>query len=164
MKDTLNFVGDAFYRLRPALKTPKWRRLARSSGLDLPGLETSFRLSEKEPAFLRWRVLLMFGALGCLWAGLGPVVFLVSTLFFAFGFEYACWLVFRNVPRRILTIGELAREAAGCSFAKLSTENKECAPSDRWFALTAILRGITGHETAITRETTFFAKHAMPAA
>ncbi|MGY4496782.1 hypothetical protein ACVWYH_000709 [Bradyrhizobium sp. GM24.11] len=84
------------------------------------------------------------------------------TFVFAFGFEYACWLVFRTVPRRILTIGELAREAAGCSFAKLTTENKECAPSDRWFALTAILRGLTGHKIAITPETTFFAEHAMP--
>lgn len=173
----------AFYRLRRALKTmgikgeitpqtpisvleqieprssaPKWRRLAQSSGLDLPSLETPFRISENEPALFRWRVLFMLGALGCLWAGFGLVVFLGSALLFAFGFEYACWLVFRTAPRRIRTIGELAREAAGCSFAKLTTENKECAPSDRWFALTAILRGLTGHKITITRETTFFCR------
>jgi hypothetical protein len=72
--------------------------------------------------------------------------------------EYVWWLVFRTVPRRLLTIGELAREAAGCSFAKLAGA-KECGPSDRWFALTAILRAIAGHRTAITRQTTFFANH-----
>jgi hypothetical protein len=81
-----------------------------------------------------------------------------------FGFDYMWWLVFRTVSRPILTIGELAREAAGFSFTKLTAESKECAPSDRWFALTAILRGITGRKIVITRETTFFAKHARPAA
>ncbi|SRR6266702_2990679 len=183
----------AFYRLRRALKTmgiegeitpqtpisvlerietrsmaPKWRRLARSSGLDLPSLETPFRISEKEPGLFRWRVPLVLGALGCLWAAFGIsldnrlVLFLGGALFF--GFDYAWWLVSRTAPRRILTIGELAREAAGFSFAKLTAENTKCAPSDRWFALIAILRGITGRKIVITRETTFFAKHARPAA
>jgi hypothetical protein len=179
----------AFYRLRRALRTmgiegeitpqtpvsvlaqieprsmaPKWRRLAQGSGLDLPRLETPFRISE-EPILLRWRGLLMSAAFGGLCAAFGiswAVVILAGTLLL--GFEYACWLLWRSVPRRILTIGELAREAAGFSFAKLTAEDAACAPSDRWFALTAILRQITGHEIAITRETSFFAKHARAAA
>jgi hypothetical protein len=88
----------------------------------------------------------------------------VTILALCIGIAYVWWLVFRTVPRRLVAMGDLAREAAGCSFAKLAAEKKGCGPSDRWFALTAILRGSTGHKTAITRETTFFAKEAKSAA
>ncbi|MET4066123.1 hypothetical protein ABID58_000906 [Bradyrhizobium sp. S3.2.6] len=155
-------------RLEPRSMAPKWRRLAQGSGLDLPSLEASFRMSARWPRPFRWPALFVLGLLGCLWHAVGTsldnllVLFLAAALCFGFGYER--WLVSRIVPRRILTIGELAREAAGCSFAKLTNENKECAPFDRWFALTAILRGITGHKITITRETTFFAEHAKPTA
>ncbi|MBH5367540.1 acyl carrier protein [Bradyrhizobium glycinis] len=154
-------------RIEPRSMAPKWRRLAQTSGLDLPSLETSFRVSERWPGPFRWLVSFALGLLGCLWhAGgisLDNRLALLLAAALCFGcFGYKKWLTFRTVPRRILTIGELAREAAGCSFAKLTTENKECAPADRWFALTAILRGITGHKIAISPETTFFAEHANP--
>ncbi|WP_431202001.1 acyl carrier protein [Bradyrhizobium betae] len=183
----------AFYRLRRALKTmgiegeitpqtpisvleqieppsraAKWRRLAQCSGLDLPGLETSYLMSGRWPRPSRWAVAVVLGLLGCLWPAFGitldyRLVLLLATALY-FGFVHVWWLMFRTVPRRILTTGELAREAAGVSFVKLTAENTTCAPSDRWFALTAILRRHTGHETGITRQTTFFAEHARPAA
>jgi hypothetical protein len=156
-------------RIEPPSMAPKWRRVAQGSGLDLPSLETSFRMSERWPTPFRWPAFFVLGLLGCLWHAFGisldnrlALLLAAALCFGCFGYER--WLIFRTVPRRILTIGELAREAAGCSFAKLTTENKECAPADRWFALTAILRGITGHKIAITRETTFFAEHAKPMA
>ncbi|WP_234681546.1 acyl carrier protein [Bradyrhizobium monzae] len=158
---------SALERIEPRSMASKWRRLAQSSGLDLPSLESPFRI-KKEPAIFRWRAPLILGVLGCLWVAFGTsldyrlVLFLGSALFV--GFDYAWWLVARSAPQRIHTIGELAREASGFSFATLTAENKECAPSDRWFALGAILRGITGHELAITRQTTFFADHARSTA
>jgi len=66
------------------------------------------------------------------------------------------WL-FRTIPSRLVTVGDLAREAAGHSFAKLVAVKKGSARSDRWFALAAILRLVSGHQRAITRDTTFFA-------
>ncbi|MCP3381416.1 acyl carrier protein [Bradyrhizobium sp. CCGUVB4N] len=178
----------AFYRLRRALKimgiageitpqtpisileqieprsiAPKWRRLAQNSGLDLPSLETSFQCSER---VVRWRAPFVWGTLMCLWMAFGIPwdyrLFMLMAGALCVDISLGClgWLIFRTIPRRILTIGELAREAAGVSFAKLIIENKESAPPDRWFALTAILRAITGHTVAITRQTTFFAKHA----
>jgi hypothetical protein len=182
----------AFYRLRRALKTmgiegeitpqtpisvleqiepgsmaAKWQRLTQSSGLDLPRLETPFRTSER---ISRWLPPFASGALVCLWEAFRlPLhsrlaLILVGALCIWLGAACVWWLVFRTVPRRIITIGELAREAAGCSFAELTTENRQSAPSDRWFALSAMLRRHTGHKTAITPQTTFFAKHARPAA
>lgn len=155
-------------RLEPRSMAPKWRRLAQGTGLDLPSLETSFWMSERWPRPFHWPALFVLGLLGCLWHAFGislgnPLVLLLAAAL-CFGFGYERWRIFRTVPRRIRTIGELAREAAGCSFAKLTTENKECAPSDRWFALTAILRGLTGHKITITRETTFFTEHVQPTA
>ncbi|MBR0685464.1 hypothetical protein JQ594_06025 [Bradyrhizobium manausense] len=180
LRRTLNTMGiegeitpqtpiSVLERIEPRSIVAKWRQLAQSSGLDLPSLETPFQRSESEPGLFRWRVPFIFGVLGCIWAAFGislenRVVLLLLLLAVALCFGFVWWLIFRTVPRRILTIGELARETAGFSFAKLTTENKECAPSDRWFALTAILRGHTGHKTGITRQTTFFAEHARPAA
>jgi hypothetical protein len=187
----------AFYRLRRALKamgatgkitpqTPvsvldgleppsisqKWRRLAQTSGLDLPPLETRFRMFQTYlaifpllPHFL-WGVLVFaLGAVACflrirqvvLLSGLVGISVLCPAI------DYVWWLVFRTVPRRLRTVGDLAREAAGCSFTKLTAEKSGCGPSDRWFALIAILRAISGHQVAITRATTFFAIHAKSA-
>lgn len=159
-------------RIGPRSICPKWRRLAQSSGLDLPRLETPFRMLEERPRIFGWLTSFVLATLACIWAALGtvldnPLVLplgVVAIPALCIGLHCVWWLIFRTVPRRILTIGELAREAAGCSFAKLTAENKECASSDRWFALTAILRSITGQKIIITRETTFFAKHARPAA
>ena len=178
----------AFYRLRRALKTmgvegeimpqtpvsileqiearsiaAKWRWLAQSSGLDLPRLEIHFRRLER---IIRWQGPFVWGALLCLSAAFAIpldnrlMLLLAGALCIDVGLCCAGWLTFRTVPRRIFTIGELAQEAAGRSFAKLTTESKDCAPSDRWFALTWMLREHTGHKAGITRQTTFFAEHA----
>jgi hypothetical protein len=114
----------------------------------------------------------VWGLLICAWAALG--IYLVSPGVLASGIvvvptfygaiHYVWWLVFRTVPHRLLTIGDLAQDAAGSSFIKLSTEKKGCGPSDRWLALTAMLRAHTAHQSAITRQTTFFAEHAKSAA
>ena len=69
-------------------------------------------------------------------------------------------LGFGNIPRRIATVGDLARDAAGFSFKELWQEKNGYGPSDLWFALTAILRQISGHKGFINRETTFFAHQA----
>jgi hypothetical protein len=152
----------------------KWRRLAQTSGLDLPPLETRFRMLQASPELFRLPPGLVWGVLACcaltalgillhrpaviLW-GAGAVL---ATPALCAAFDYVWWLLFRTVPRRLLS--DLVRETAGCSFVKLTAEKKGCGPSDRWFALTALLRGIRGHQAAITRETTFFAEHAKPAA
>jgi len=153
-------------RIEPRSMAPKWRRLAQGSGLGLPSLETPFRMSDKWAKIVRWLAPCVLGMLACIWAAFGISLghWLLSVGALCFGFNYVWWLVSRTAPRRILTIGELAREAAGFSFTKLTAENTTCAPSDRWFALIAILRGMTGHKIAITRETTFFAEYARPAA
>jgi hypothetical protein len=180
----------AFYRLRRALEamgiegeivrqTPisvldripsrsisqKWRRLAERSGLNLPPLETSswLWLSERLPRNSKWLRRLASGMFLCGWAfailraGQAAILAVPALIILA---DYIWRLAFRSVPRRLLTVGELAREAAGSSFAKLAAEKNASSPSDRWFALTAVLRGMTGHKTAITRQTTLFAVHA----
>src|SRR5262249_10894109 len=131
--------------LEPPSIPQKWRRLAQSSGLDLPSLEGHSRMLEVWPQIFRstsgwW----LWGVLACAWAALG--IFLVNLTVLASGLvvvpalyaviHYVWWLVFRTVPQRLLTIGDLAREAAGCSFVKLSAEKNGCSPSDRWVALT----------------------------
>jgi hypothetical protein len=68
-----------------------------------------------------------------------------------------------TIPRRIETVGDLAREAAGCSFVELCREKGSCSPHDLWFALLAILRNVSGHDGPIDRETTFFAHTRRPA-
>jgi hypothetical protein len=153
----------------------KWRRLAQNSGLDLPPLETHFRMFEASQEILRLPPRLVWLLLWCCaLTALGillhrPVVILlgaaaaVAVPALCAAIDYVWWLVFRTVPHRLRTIGDLAREAAGCSFTKLTAEKRGCGPPDRWFALIAILRGISGHQVAITRETTFFAIHAKSA-
>jgi hypothetical protein len=65
-------------------------------------------------------------------------------------------VIFRDIPQRIATVGDLAREAAGYSFAELRRTKPAPSALDRWYALTAILRQISGHKPPISRDTTFF--------
>jgi hypothetical protein len=71
--------------------------------------------------------------------------------------DYLRWRIVGDIPRRIGTVGDLAREAAGHSFRELSCGRKT-GPSDRWFALLALLRQISGYQPKIARDTTFFAQ------
>jgi hypothetical protein len=71
---------------------------------------------------------------------------------------------FGAIPSRLTTVGDLAREAAGHSFAELHSQKPGAGPTDLWYALTAILREITCHKAVIDRETTFFAKPVSPQA
>ena len=64
--------------------------------------------------------------------------------------------LFGTIPRRILTVGDLAREAAGHSFVGLAQKRTAGRP-DRWSALLAIVRRVSGFKRAITRDTTFYA-------
>jgi hypothetical protein len=159
--------------LEPFSVSQKWRQLAEGSDLYLPPLETHSRLFEAWPrVFCSASGWWLWGLLICAWAALA--IYMVSPAVLASGIitvpalygaiHYVLWLVFRTVTQRLITIGDLAREAAGCSFIKLSAEKKGCGPSDRWLALTAMLRAHAGHQSAITRQTTFFAEHAKPAA
>jgi hypothetical protein len=154
----------------------KWKLLGCGANLDLPPLES--------PVWIEWpeRVeriinLLLFCLLmatttyiGFLAASLaasathGWSFFLVIPVAIGLGtaIVYAWRWIFGNIPRRIITLGDLAREAAGYSFQKLSAEKNGSSPDDRWFALTAILRGISGHKPPIIRATTFFSKQAKP--
>lgn len=187
----------AFYRLRRALKslgvdtdltpqTPisileeikprsirrKWWLLARSAGLDLPGLETPFR-SWFDPGTRAdfWLGVVCFGLLCTMPVGVfavlnatvgfsGHLSFLIAAIaaLVAGAVVYGLWhLLFATVPRRLVTVGDLAREAAGASFAKLFAEKQGSSRSDRWFALQAILRDLSGYKAEMTRDTTFFA-------
>lgn len=177
----------AFYRLRHALAemgvaeritpdTPisviakkgrisrSWKELGQRSALNLPRLETPFR-SEPPSKFVSrtiWIVaagMLFAGFL--LWEKLGfsrGTVWLVAPLMISLALVswYVVHLAFRNIPLRIRTIGDLAQEAAGHSFAALK-DDRDCSAADRWQALVAILRDISGHKGPVTRETRFFA-------
>jgi hypothetical protein len=141
-----------------------WNELQRLSGLTLPPLETPFRRIGVRWSRLFYFVLILFfpGAF-YVWdkvlglpvpvlAVLLPVLLLVLSIAIASGL----YLVFRDIPRRISTVGGLAVEAAGYSFSELAETKPACSPGNRWFALLAILRRNSGHKAAITRETTFF--------
>jgi hypothetical protein len=67
---------------------------------------------------------------------------------------------FGAIPRRIETVGDFAREAAGHSFTELWQDKRGYGPADLWSALTAMLRRHTGHQGVIDRETTFVARDA----
>jgi hypothetical protein len=163
--------------LEPRSIAKKWRRLGRMAELDLPSLETPFGRWLPEYGTTAWRWLAMSG-----WAA-GMTMFVCSSTLSrehvelargwslslavvavaAIVFGAALWrLFFQTIPRRLITVGDLAREAAGYSFAKLVAEKKGSARSDRWSALAAIIRLASGHKAAITRDTTFFAVHAKP--
>jgi hypothetical protein len=69
------------------------------------------------------------------------------------------WIrIFGDVPARIKTIGDLAREAAGFSYSKLIAGKGYASRHDRWFGLSAILRGQSGYQGPINRSTTFISR------
>lgn len=152
----------------------KWKMLARGANLDLPSLESPVWIEFPErieriinPLLYCLLMLAMVGA-GFLAAGAGLgwsfVLVIPMTVALSTAIAYAWHWVFGDIPRRIHTIGDLAREAAGYSFQKLSVEKNGSSPGDRWFALISILRGISGHKPPITRDTTFFSKQTKPSA
>lgn len=139
-----------------------WKRLARRSGLALPALETPFQPGATLRAILR--CIVIAGAAGFIaWAAvfrLPVVIPLIALPSLAIVFGLLSHLAFRDIPRRIQTIGDLAREAAGYSFSDVFKAHPAGAPADRWQALIAILRRISGHKPPITRDTAFFARNA----
>jgi hypothetical protein len=149
----------------------KWWELARRSGLTLPPLELrwtttdiafSNRFGGFGPAALAFALVLAAGAIALLTGT--PLGWAVLA---AFGGFFCSVLVlallppwFGDIPRRIETIGDLAREAAGHSFTTLRREKQGCSPANVWLALVALLRDVSGHTAEINRETTFFAPKA----
>jgi hypothetical protein len=143
-----------------------WKLLARQSGLTLPLLETPF--TWRLPEWAKW--------VPGIAIGVAAFCFLVATykkwhpgwtlpgLFFGGPLVaialHLIWLrVFGTIPRRIATIGDLAREAGGHSYSYgKQPETRTIGRVDRWSALLAILRIVSGHKGAITRDTTFFAR------
>lgn len=145
-----------------------WSELEQRSGLTLPPLET--------PLVFKWgntkaaRIFRLIG-LACLlgtafvsakhfglslgWALLSSMASVVVGLFML---GYALFLSFRDIPRRIETMGDLAREAAGCTYAALRKPWRKESAADRWFALAAILRQQSGHKLAIDKNTTFYSR------
>jgi hypothetical protein len=155
----------------PKSLAKKWRLLARKADLKLPRLETEFRGWRSEA--LSWIITLITFVLGLhmsvgVWHQLTtlsvawmiiPVIF--GAVAMSIGIDHV--LALRRLPRRLATVGDLAREAEGCSFTKLAAEKNGCSPSDRWFALTAILRETSGHEGSISAGTTLFAQDVKSA-
>jgi len=140
-----------------------WKQLGRQSRLRLPSLETPF--------LAKIPVAAQVIAISCA----GVAVFAVarhfgfrpggSFLVGAFGgialivaATSILHLVFRDIPRRIVTIGDLAREAAGHSYTELLQSRSRSSGADRWYALTAILRNISTYQRPITRDTTFHSR------
>jgi hypothetical protein len=165
--------------LEPQSVVKKWRRLAETAALDLPPLETPFGpwLPEPGTGARRWLNALTPIAMVAMFVcclvlirrntgfseALSWVLAVVAFLTAIFGVAAVWHALFRTIPRRLMTVGDLAREAAGHSFARLVAEKKGSARSDRWFALAAILRLVSGHKTAITRDTTFYPVNTKPA-
>jgi hypothetical protein len=165
--------------MEPQPVAKKWRRLAETAALDLPPLETPFGLWLPEPGTgtRRWLDALTCIAMAAMFVcclvvirwitefseALNLVLAVVVFLTVMFGVAAVWHALFQTIPRRLVTVGDLAREAAGHSFARLAAEKKGSARSDRWFALAAILRLVSGYKAAITRDTTFFAVDTKPA-
>lgn len=157
-----------------------WKELGHRSGLALPPLEVPFSLPEINlPLVLDESRL---GRLACgavvagLWLasaiGLSKLTGIsVGWVIVAIGFStialiHVGHLLLRlacaTIPRRLNSLGELAREAAGHSFTELHNQNGGASPSDLWYAMTASLRDISGCNAAIDRETTFFRQAQAP--
>jgi hypothetical protein len=150
----------------------KWKWLAKNTDLDLPPLETPFRRqSDPGPWLNFWtnlagHILICAAIVGTfvllhILIGLSMPVSLIGTPFVFFGsvdFADAVWRrLIGDIPDRIGTIGDLAREVAGANFTKLMAEKNGCSQSDRWSALLASLLTMSGRKDPITRDTTFFA-------
>lgn len=176
----------AFYRLRRALApadkaaiTPQtpiavvravdphsigraWKELSRRSGLTLPILETPSHSSALSLYAIRG-IVVAIGSVAFFFAlidvfRLPAIIFLLTAPLLAIMVGSLFHHVYGDIPRRIQTIGDLAREAAGYSFSEAFKSHPTGGPADRWQALTAVLRRISGHKSAITRDTTFFAR------
>ena len=145
----------------------KWRELASKTGLTLPPLEMPIGLPQLRIRSVRIplaELTLFCGAIGAFAAaryfGVGSAgsfwLAAIGVPLVAVLARQLLYLFFRDIPRRIETLGELAREAAVYGFAELSRIKANPGSADRWAALTAILRQISGHKAPITRDTTFF--------
>ncbi len=151
-----------------------WRDLSRRSRLKLPNRELNWGwlhllLGPSAPLWwIRLRVPLIVVifvaavfALERLTAISGQAAFwsaLLGIIFMGVALSVILPLVFGTIPIRLQTVGDLAREAAGCSFVKLRTEKNGSSAQDQWLALTSILREHTAHTGQIDRNTTFFAR------
>jgi hypothetical protein len=149
----------------------KWKVLAGHARLDLPPLEgppwPEFfeRHSRLINAVLCLLLIAAIAYMGILFPGLSGGWLLLSVPIAAVlgtAVAYIWHRILGRVPSRIRTLGDLAREAAGYSFEKLFVEKNGSSPHDRWFALNAILRRVSGHKRPITAGTTFFARAPKP--
>jgi hypothetical protein len=182
----------AFYRLRSALHamgvagpiapaTPmcciapsQWRDLARRSGLTLPRLE--LRWVAYDVVLSRPWAWMVNAAIGSSFILAAAAIVKLTGMTFGWAFLTAILsgflgmvlvpallrLWFGEIPRRIESIGDLAREAAGYSFKALRREKRGCSRADLWPALVATLREVSGRAGKIDRETTFFARSRPP--
>ena len=142
-----------------------WKTLTRQSTLELPALEAPCLF--RPVSLPKWPTIAVLSVLGfatlVVWLDvLGLPPWILFVLLFAMmplvaGLDFLRWRIVGDIPRRIGTVGDLAREAAGHSFRELSCGRKT-GPSDRWFALLALLRQISGYQPKIARDTTFFAQ------
>jgi hypothetical protein len=151
--------------IQPHSIRANWKALTRQSGLELPALEAPCLFG---PVSLpKWPTIAVFCALWLatlvVWLDvLGLPLWMLFVLLFAMislvtVLDYLRWRIVGDIPRRLATVGDLAREAAGHSFGELS-RGRKTGPSDRWFALLAGLRQISGYQPKIARDTTFFAQ------
>jgi len=166
----------ALAAIEPPSQVKRWRRLGRLAGLQLPRLETPFRRWLPARGTAARRVLSVLGWLSTATAiaicalaiqivtGVSGVLIWVAAAIAVPAVKLGIamlWLQsFQTVPRRLATLGDLAKEAAGCSFETLTMQKQGSSRSDRWFALAAILGLYSRHKKAITRDTTFFAVYA----
>lgn len=155
---------DVVVATRPRALARSWYELSRRSGLQLPPLETpSFGVGLvsglTSPAIGILFTIVAFAAsvswnLGYHRGSAWLIALVVMACFLA------CWHVIysatRHIPQRLRALGDLAKEAAGHSYPSLN-DHRTCSADDRWQALVAILRDISGHKGPITRETTFIA-------
>jgi len=151
--------------IQPRSIHASWKTLTRQSALELPALEAPCLFG---PVSLpKWPTIAVLSVLGfatlVVWLDvLGLPPWILFVLLFAMmplvaGLDFLRWRIVGDIPRRVVTIGDLAREAAGHSFGELS-RGRKTGPSDRWFALLALLRQISGYQPKIARDTTFFAQ------
>jgi hypothetical protein len=150
-----------------------WKEIGHRAGLTLPRLEIPWmprlpwqgRTSRLGARIIGVGVVAMFLALSITvekltGIGLGWLMVITFAGIFALSIitSVLAHFFFATIPERIQTVGELARETAGHSFAELQSEKGGCSPSDVWYALTASLRNISSHKAPIDRETMFFTK------
>lgn len=143
-----------------------WSDTAQRSGLTFPPLETPFVFNWGHTKGGRivglialicvlgagFAIARYFGfSLG--WAWFGSIGLLVAGIFIL---DYVLFLSVRDIPRRIETVGDLAREASGYTYGALRKPWRKESRMDRWSALTAILRQQSGHKPKIDKQTTFY--------